>query len=293
MTMTKGVYELNYEGKDINLEHTFECGQCFRWRRIDDKRYIGIVGEDIVEVSVCDSEPKSKAKLKIKSISGELKNKNRDFWANYFDMQTNYENLQKSISRDDQVMQDAIAFGNGMRILNQDLWESIISFIISQNNNIPRIKGCIEKLCENFGYPINIDNAKFDLKGLSPYAIPSVEVLAKLQVEDLDSVKLGYRAKYIIKTAQAVVKNGLPKTLEEVEQLSGVGPKVANCIGLFGMGITSSFPIDVWVKRVMNVMYGFDEKDIKGMKAFADKKYGRWSGYAQQYLFYYMRSKEQ
>ena len=188
----------------------------------------------------------------------------------------------------------------GIRILNQDRWETIISFIISQNNNIPRIKGCIESLCRNFGEYAG------SYRGEEYYSMPAPQVLAALDIEDLAPVRLGYRAKYIIETSKKIVADGGVEFLdsafdenssgdevyEYLTGLCGVGPKVANCIMLFCMQQYDSFPVDVWVKRVMNRLYGFDESDIKGMKNFAADKYMNLGGFAQQYLFYYIRSLE-
>ena len=126
-------------------------------------------------------------------------------------------------------MKKATEYGYGIRLLQQDLWETIVSFIISQNNNIPRIKGCIERLCDNFGEPVG------SLSGREVHDIPSPETLAGLSVEDLSPVRLGYRAKYIIETARTVCEKGLPEDFDELSELCGDGPKVANCISLFGM----------------------------------------------------------
>jgi N-glycosylase/DNA lyase len=192
-------------------------------------------------------------------------------------------------------MAKAIAFGQGMRILRQDHWETLVSFIISQNNNIGRIKGCIASLCENFGAFAG------EYKGKKYFTLPEAGVLAALTEEDLAVCRLGYRAKYLIETAKAVKEDngvrlsGLRKANANeafvyLTSLCGVGPKVANCIMLFSMDQYDSFPIDVWVKQAMNKLYGFDKQNTKAMAEYAEKNFGGYGGIAQQYLFYYIKS---
>ena len=194
-----------------------------------------------------------------------------------------YTAIKTRLSEGDDIMKKACEYGYGIRILKQDLWETIVSFIISQNNNIPRIKGCIERLCDNFGEPIGNETVRHD--------IPRPEVMAALSVEDLAPVRLGYRAKYLIETAKTVCEEGLPGDFDELSALCGVGPKVASCIALFGMQDYASFPIDVWVMKVMHELYGLPEGNKKAMAEFAAEHFGELGGFAQQYLFYYMRDR--
>ena len=230
----------------------------------------------------------------------------REIWYDYFDLGRDYSSIKECLSANDEIMRKAIEYGGGIRILRQDLWETIVSFIISQNNNIPRIKGCIERLCNNFGEPITNGTAcaadsgtagagSIDavLEGSAEKrcSIPSPEKLASLTVDDLAPVRLGYRAKYLIETAKTVCEKGLPEDFDQLSELCGVGPKVASCISLFGMQDYASFPIDVWVMKVMHELYGLPEKDKKAMAAFAKEKFGDLGGFAQQYLFYYMRDR--
>ena len=285
---------------DINLRETFECGQCFRWRALDESgtSYIGIAGGHVARI---DYDQKNRH-LHITEMGSETKpTDSTDFWPTYLDLSRDYSLIKRKLSKNDEIMKTAIASGKGIRILKQDLWETIVSFIISQNNNIPRIKGCIEKLASLFGERIELagteknrkeEQAELDKVGLVAFDIPSSKTLAGLKEEDLAPVRLGYRARYLIETAKSVEENGLPKDMEELSALCGVGPKVANCIGLFGLGKMDSFPIDVWVRRVMARMYGFDEDDLKGMQSFAEERYGALGGFAQQYLFYYIRELE-
>ena len=193
------------------------------------------------------------------------------------------EEMQKAICKGECcVLPEAVKAGSGIRILRQDLWETVVDFIISQNNNIPRIKGCIEKLSELHGEYAG------ELRGRKWYAVPTPEKLASLTVEDLAPVRLGYRDKYLIETARRWLEMS-PEERLNVGCFTGVGPKVESCIKLFGMHDLESFPIDVWVKRLMNRFFGFDEKDKAGMDDFAKEHFGEYAGLAQQYLFYYIR----
>ena len=276
---------------DFNCDHIFDCGQCFRWRRMDDGSWTGIAGARIANVKYID-ETKTVQVTEYseeeysKSIDGK---KSKDFWFDYLDLGRDYGSIKRKLSRGDNVMKLSVKSGQGIRILSQELWETIVSFIISQNNNIPRIKGCIERLSEIAGEKIKLGREDFDLGDLVPKRIPIPEVMASLTVNDLASVRLGYRAKYLIQAGREVIERGLPENYEEVLALTGVGPKVANCISLFGLRDMGSFPIDVWIKRVMHELYGFDEEDKRGMAEYANKHFGELSGIAQQYLFYYMR----
>lgn len=260
--------------RDFNIDHIFDCGQCFRWEKEVDGSYTGVAFGKIANIK------EAPGGFQMENVSPE---EYHETWHPYLDMDRDYGPIKEFLKKDDPVMEKAIQHGYGMRILNQDPWETILSFIISQNNNIPRIKKCVESLCENHGDYLG------EWKGRKFYDIPSPETLARLAVEDLNACKLGYRAKYVIETARQVESQGIQATEEYLHTLCGVGPKVANCILLFSMNKTSSFPIDVWVKRVMNQLYGIPETDIKGMIRYAQDHFGEYGGIAQQYLFYYMR----
>lgn len=305
-----------YEGvKDFDLDHIFDCGQCFRWSRQEDGSYTGIAMGKAVNVSLkevpagkgsgaagaggADSacEPgkcRPRLDLVIDNCSEEDFEK---IWRPYLDLDRDYGAIKATLAESDDVMAKAIEGGAGIRILKQELWETIVSFIISQNNNIPRIKGCIEKLAQLFGKPAG------EYGGVRFYNVPSPEVMAGLTAEDLAPIRLGYRAPYLVETARQVMERGgmdavaaelaeaqtPEEACEYLRGFQGVGPKVASCIALFGLGRLEAFPIDVWVRRVMNRLYGIDEKDIKGMNAYAAEHFGANGGIAQQYLFYYIR----
>jgi N-glycosylase/DNA lyase len=281
--------------KDFDLDHIFDCGQCFRWDKQTDGSYSGLAeGVSPVNISFHQSDSRGHSKIVIESndkASGE------EFWRRYLDLDRDYGKIKADLSEGDPVMAKAASFGQGIRILKQDKWETVVSFIISQNNNIRRIKGCISSLCKEFGKPAG-------KLGTQEYnAIPGAEVLASLTEGDLAVCRLGYRARYLIETAKAVYADG-GKTLAGLEpaetddafryltSLCGVGSKVANCIMLFSLGKYDSFPVDVWVRQAMSKLYGIDKDDIKAMKEYASRNFGQYGGIAQQYLFYYIRSQK-
>ncbi len=272
--------------RDLDLVHTFECGQCFRWEQQEDGSYRGVARGRIVNIRYDEDPEISGVPSGSLTLDPCTEDEFREIWHPYLDLGRDYGSIKARLSENDDIMRRACEYGYGIRILRQDLWETIVSFIISQNNNIPRIKGCIERLADNFGEPIRSASS-------TARDIPSPERLAALTAEDLAPVRLGYRAGYLIETARAVCENGLPETPDELSALTGVGPKVASCIALFGMQDYASFPIDVWVMKVMHELYGVKEKDKKAMAEFAREKFGELGGFAQQYLFYYMRSGEQ
>ena len=284
--------------KDFDPVHTFECGQCFRWEQQPDGSYTGAAMGRIVNMrfDAGAADPNGGSGVAARRSSDRAAGQSGrltitpcteedfdDIWRPYLDLDRDYTAIKTRLSEGDDIMKKACEYGYGIRILKQDLWETIVSFIISQNNNIPRIKGCIERLCDNFGEPIGNETVRHD--------IPRPEVMAALSVEDLAPVRLGYRAKYLIETAKTVCEEGLPGDFDELSALCGVGPKVASCIALFGMQDYASFPIDVWVMKVMHELYGLPEGNKKAMAEFAAEHFGELGGFAQQYLFYYMRDR--
>lgn len=273
---------------DFDLDHIFDCGQCFRWEKNPDGSYTGTAHGKIVTMDYNKEN-------KCLTIHNATEEDFHNIWRNYLDLDRNYSEIKSLLKQRDTVIAQAIDYGYGIRILNQEKWETLLSFIISQNNNIPRIKKNINSLAEVMGEYLGEYNGK------EYYSLPSPEVLAAAEIEDLSSCKLGYRAKYLIETARKVRDEGIDslealgsaeisadKTLEALRQYCGVGPKVANCISLFSMGKIESFPIDTWVKKVMNQLYGIDEKNMKEMARFAAETFGEYGGIAQQYLFYYI-----
>jgi len=280
--------------RDFDLEHIFDCGQCFRWEVQPDGSYTGIAsGRPPTNVAFYPYEGK---KFEGKLVIDNAKEADFDeFWYSYFDFARDYGEIKNKLREHDPIMSKAIDFGQGIRILKQDKWETLISFIISQNNNITRIKGCISTLCENFGeYAGEYKEKKY-------FDMPTAEVLAGLTEQDLAVCKLGYRAKYLIETAKVVKEDNYKKlrsmdgvsagdAFEYLTSLSGVGPKVANCIMLFSMNKYERFPIDVWVKKAMNKFYDIDIEGMDAMAQYAAENFKEIGGFAQQYLFYYMKS---
>ena len=268
--------------------HIFECGQCFRWNKEDDESYTGVFKNNVLNVK------KENGKIIFKGIcDGNIEEICKD----YFDLDTNYEEIKSTLSKIDKYLETSIQYGSGIRILNQDLWETIISFIISANNNIPRIKGIIERISKKYGKKIIYNEKEY-------YTFPNMYKLGEASAEDLRALGLGFRDKRIYETTKMFLNKEI--TLEELEKeqnidilreklmtLSGVGGKVADCIMLFSLKKFSVFPIDVWVRRVMNELYIKEPDENKVSKALiqnlAKEKYKDLAGLAQQYLFYWKR----
>ena len=269
-------------------KHIFECGQCFRWNLEDDGSYTGVFNENVLNVK------KEKDEVQFKgAVNGNIK----EIVDEYFDLKRDYSKIKKELSEIDENLNLSIKYGNGIRILNQDLWETIISFIISANNNIPRIKGIIEKMSKKYGKEIYYNGTKY-------YTFPRPEDLENVTVEDFRNLGVGFRDIRLYKTTQMILENKIDlKSLykepttnvkEKLLTLSGVGEKVADCILLFStLKRFDVFPIDVWVRRVMNELYIKNEDETKVNKReiqkFAYEKFGKLEGLAQQYLFYWKR----
>ena len=276
--------------KTFELKDIFECGQCFRWNEQEDGSYTGIWKENVVNV---------KKEGQDYVFSGICKNGNlEEEIYTYFDLDRDYEKIKKELSKKDTYMKTSIQYGKGIRILNQDLWETIISFIISANNNIPRIKGIIERLSKSYG-------KKIEWNGKEYYTFPTPEELKDVTVKAYRELGLGFRDIRIYETTKMILERKVdlkeleenPNTMEVREKLltlSGVGPKVADCILLFSdLKRLEVFPIDVWVRRVMNDLYIQNEDETKVNKKqiemLAKEKFGDLAGLAQQYLFYWRR----
>lgn len=280
--------------KDFEPQDTFECGQCFRWNKEEDGSYTGIVGNNILNVKKEQNDI---------IVKGNGNDDIKDVCNKYFDIETNYEDIKSTLSKIDSNMKTSIEYGSGIRILKQDSWEALISFIISANNNIPRIKGIIERISKRYGKEIEWNNKKY-------YTFPTPEELANASVRDLRLLGLGFRDTRVFETTQMVKENKIDlANLEKIEDINilreellkfpGVGQKVADCIMLFSMKKYEVFPIDVWVKRVMTELYGEEilenitttsNVSNKKILELAEKKFGKLAGIAQQYLFYYRRN---
>ena len=265
--------------RDLDLTHTFECGQCFRWVPSGGGAYSGAAGGKAARV-VLDG-----GTLTVVTTGGD-----EGFWRKYFDLDTDYGEIKDRLIAGEPLIADACRYGSGIRILDQDPFETMISFIISQNNNIPRIRKNIESLCRIYGEPIEGSEA-VSTDGEALYSFPSAEALASADLSDLADLRLGYRSEYIKLSAERYLRDGCPDCRESLLGFHGIGPKVASCIMLFGLRDTAAFPVDTWVKQIMNDMYGFEMNDVKGMQTFAAERFGSLAGYAQQYLFYYYRDR--
>lgn len=271
----------NFEPKDV-----FECGQCFRWNKEENGSYTGVFHNYVLNV-----EKKDKKII----FTGNCDS--FDIIESYFDLKRDYKSIIKKLEIVDDNLRNSISYGKGIRILNQDLWETLISFIISANNNIPRIKGIIERISKAYGN-------KIDFNGKEYYSFPTPKQLSKARVEDLRELGLGFRDVRVYETTQKISSGEVKleelynvstnEARERLLELSGVGPKVADCILLFSdLKRFDVFPIDVWVRRVMNELYVHnpDENKVskKEIQKIADEKFGALQGIAQQYLFYWKR----
>lgn len=261
----------------FDLEQTFMCGQCFRWQKNENGAYIGVVGKHYAEISKTDD---------VLYILSDFEN--CDFWKTYLGLDEDYGKIKDSFGYD-LVLDNCMKYGGGIRILKQDIWETVISFIISANNNIARISKIISALCENFGEKKNFEDRVY-------YMMPSAEKLSMLTLEDLSVIKAGFRDKYILDAAKKVTSGEIDfqklvqmddeTAKKELMKIKGVGNKVADCILLFAMSRYKTFPKDVWIKRILFEVYGVSEKEID---KFAAERFGNYAGIAQQYLFYYYR----
>ena len=273
---------------DFELAHIFECGQCFRWRKIEEGKYIGVIKNGVVEIQ--KTTPSSVCiEYEFYSADNELEYEND--LKDYFDLNTDYSKIKSVISKNDLNLQKAIKYGGGIRILNQDPWEMLISFIISAANNIPRISKTIENISKEYGKEILFKGEKY-------YLFPRPEELSKATVEDLRALNLGFRDKYVYSATKMVCEGEIDldailnmkysEAKKELKRVAGVGDKVADCILLFSMKKHEAFPVDTWIKKVMAELYN-ESKNIKKIANFAEEKFGEHAGIAQQYLFYYMR----
>lgn len=255
--------------KDLDLKETLDCGQAFRWKENNDGSFFGVVKKQAVNVYLENDTL---------TILGAEKN-DTDMWYDYFDFSLDYGKVREKLSKTHKVMRDATKYAPGIRILKQEPFEALISFIISQNNNIQRIKKIVKSLCENFGEPID-KNA---------FAFPTAEKLSTLCKEDLGILKAGFRDRYILDATNKVnngeivfddIRNQIYEDAQKsLMKITGVGKKVADCTLLYGMHRLESFPLDVWMKRAMNVLFDGASPEI----------FGEYAGIAQQYIFHYSR----
>ena len=282
--------------KDFNIKQILECGQCFRWERITDTNYIIVAFRRVIEV-VQEGN-------KVIIYNTNMKDFN-EIWKSYFDLDRDYGVIKEELSKDE-LLRKSVEFGYGIRILNQDPFEMLISFIISARNSIPSIMKTIKKISERWG-------DKIEYKGNIYYAFPTPEQLKEATLEEIKETGASFRSKYIVDTigkVNAAIEAKNNGTLnEELQQFDleyikslptdechkalqnfmGVGAKVADCIMLFSMAKKSAFPVDVWIKRAMIHFYLAPDVSLNKIRVFGRDKFGELSGMAQQYLFYYAR----
>ena len=269
--------------QDFELAHIFECGQCFRWRKNIDGSYTGVIKQGIINVKKDGNNV---------IFTGEVNGDIEEICKDYFDLGRNYSDIKKILCENDENMKIASEYGYGIRILHQDPWEMIISFIISAANNIPRISKTIENISKAYGKEITYNQ-------ISYYLFPTAEELSKATVDDLSKLNLGFRDKYVFEATRRVndgevnIENLEKMTTldarKELMKIPGIGAKVADCILLFSMGRVESFPVDTWIKKVMSELY-VDSTNITKINQYASQRFGKYAGIAQQYLFYYKRS---
>ena len=265
---------LIYDKTEFNPIHILECGQIFRCKKIDNDEFVVYSQNKFATIKTFADH--------YEIITGDTL-----YFENFFDLKFDYSALKTKLSNQNVTLKLATEFGSGIRILNQNPVEMIFSFIISSNNNIKRIQSLVEKLCQKCG--TNMGDF---------YAFPTIDQIATLSVDDLKQMGMGFRAKYIFETAQALKTTNMSnwpnlKTenlILELQKLSGVGPKVADCIVLFGYHKTDSFPVDTWVEKIYNCYFS-NSKETNRQKIHKNliDMFGQDSGYAQQYLFYYKR----
>lgn len=270
--------------KDFDLSQTLECGQCFRFYKQDENDYVVVAYNKLLHI-----KQEGNNLIFFNCSENEIEG-----WINYFDLNRDYDKIKKFLLRKDKVLKPAIEEKWGVRILNQEFHETLISFIISQNKQIPHIKHLVRRISENYGSYLGSVN------GEDYYSFPSCSVLGTITEEDFREMKTGFRAPYladaVLKLSSGELKETVFKGVEEEEArkklmtVKGVGEKVANCVMLFSLGYRAAFPIDVWIKRIMEELYFNGEETSKDVIAkFAKENYGEYGGYAQQYLFCYGR----
>ncbi len=259
----------------FSLEQCLCCGQAFRWKGEGNGFHGVVLGRVVYAEQQGD----------MLTLRGVDESAGKDF-IRYFDLERDYGAIKESYAGDP-FLSEGMEYAGGIRVLRQPPFETLISFIISQNNNVKRISGIIERLCKKYGKPLGED---FDF--------PTPEALSCLCDDDLVNCGAGYRAAYISGAArmvrdgfdlEAVAAMPYAEARQKLQELPGVGPKVADCVALYSLGFTEAFPGDVWMKKVLNCVYGFKGSDKK-MREFIDNKFGKNAGLAQQYLFHYARN---
>ena len=262
----------------FNVRDTLECGQIFRYKRNADGSY-GVFSQDKYALAV-----QSGGQVSVYALPQD-----RDYFVRFFDLDTDYSAKVNRISALSPVMNEAAQYGKGIRILNQDLTETIFGFIISANNNIKRIQLIIERLCAALGK-----------RNQFGYAFPTVETMARQTVDFYTQLGAGYRDRYLLQTAQTLLnydvdalrRSDSAQARKQLLTFAGVGPKVADCILLFGLKRGDVFPVDTWLKKVYHQYFEQGHKDAE-ISSFFCNLFGADAGLCQQYLFYFERNHRQ
>lgn len=276
------------EMPDFHLGQTLECGQCFHFEKIDENEYIVIAMGKFLHICQTGSSI-----IFFQTTMEEY----LEIWEDYFDLKRDYGRIKSILLEKDEKLREAVEEKYGVRILNQDFFEVLISFIISQNKQIPHIKQIVSGLSQNYGKKAGSWNGK------DYYAFPDAQRLSEVTEEEFRECKAGFRAPYLVDACKRVMSGqitkerltGLPpeKIKEELLSIKGVGEKVANCVLLFGLSQRSAFPVDVWMERIMRQLYFQEDTKKEQIQQFAREQYGEYGGYAQQYLFYFAREKKE
>ncbi len=276
------------ELKDFRIGQTLECGQSFHFEKTENDEYIIIAYNKILRVKEANEESVIFYDTTIEEFE--------KLWIHYFDLDRDYGNIKKVLLKKDDKLRQAIEEKSGVRIMNQEFFEMLMSFIISQNKQIPHIKKLVFEISKKWGTFLGMVNDK------PYYAFPTPFQMKNATIEDFIKLKTGFRAPYLYDAVNMVLTGRIneneAKSLSGDElvkylcQIKGVGEKVANCVILFSLGKRDAFPIDVWIKRIMEKLYFGEETDKKEIALFAKERFGEYGGYAQQYLFYYARDEK-
>lgn len=269
--------------KDFNIEQILECGQCFHFVKLKDMEYVTVAYDKALHI-------KQEADTVI--LFHTDMNDYNSIWKKYFDMDTDYGKIKKYLKENCEELMDAIKEKSGIRILRQDFTETLLSFIISQNKQIPHIKQIVAGISKKYGRLAGV------VEGQEFYSFPKLEDLLKITEDDFRGLKTGFRAPYLCDAISHLKEWGNTDELADLSYdeakkklmlIKGVGDKVANCVLLFGLGYTSAFPVDVWIKRIMENIYFKKDTSKEKIMDYAKERFGEYGGYAQQYLFYFAR----
>lgn len=283
------IYEQNnqiilQDVQNFNIDKILGYGEGNRWNKELDGSYTGVVKSKILNIAQDDKN--------VYFNNTNLKDF-QNIWFEYFDLCRDYDEINNKLKAIDNYISRAVDYLNGMRILGEDEWEMMITFIISANNSMTMLQKVVENLSEKFGDYLG------EYKGRKYYAFPTPKQLSLASLDDIRSCKTGYRDKYIKSAADNIVNNGVDiykfkeldtkKCIEELKKFDGVGTKVADCIALFGMKKYDTFPMDVWMQRIMKKLYIKEDMSIEKIRKYSIDKFGDLSAFVQQYLFHYVR----